>query len=88
MGDARVRLYVHKLNFEELVCMKATPDTARRFCGTLDRPLLERFYLCPGRIQEELNLRLDSINLESVERYNFVSVVDCSEHGHGRSIRT
>lgn len=40
MGYARVRLYAHKLYLEELVYMKATPDTARRFRGALNRPPL------------------------------------------------
>ena len=47
MGDARVRPYAHELYFEELVYMKTAPDTARRFCGALDRPPLERFNLGP-----------------------------------------
>lgn len=75
-------MYVHKLYFEELVCMEATPDTTRRFCGALNRPPLERFYLCPRRIQEELDLFLDAIDLESVEGNDLVPVIDCSEHGH------
>jgi len=45
--DARVRPYAHELYFEELVYMKATPDTTRRFGGALDRPPLEGFYLGP-----------------------------------------
>ena len=46
-GDARVRPYAHELYFEELVYMKAAPDTTRRFCGALDRPPLEGFDFCP-----------------------------------------
>lgn len=33
-----------------------------------------------------MNLFLNAINLESVERYNFVSVVYCSGREHGRNI--
>ena len=45
MGDAHVRPYAHMLYFEELVYMKATPNTTRGFCGALNGPSLERFYL-------------------------------------------
>ena len=33
-----------------------------------------------------MDLFLDSINLKSIEGHDFVSIVNCSEHGHGRTI--
>jgi len=55
--------------------VQAAPDASGGFCGALDVAAFQRFDFGAGGIEEEGNLFLDASDLETVERYDFVSVV-------------
>lgn len=69
----------NRLYFERGVDMQPTPYSPRGLRSTLhNATLLERFYLCTRRIEQELNFSLYTIDLELLQWNDLVTAIDCA----------